>query len=131
MPTPDSDTSNYELSLTSSDIYLVAEQDVLLQADAERLVRWSFEQRFNQSGLAEPKAIFYLLVKRGTYIEPGMKIGYVTDYFGKVSFEAHAPAASIILYVCAVPSMTKGATIASIGVVARQHRELSNSALRS
>ena len=56
MPTPDSETSNFELSLTSSDIYLAAEQGVLLQADAERLVRWGFEQRFNHSGLAEPKA---------------------------------------------------------------------------
>ena len=69
---------------------------------------------------SEQTGIFYPLVKRGTYVEPGMKIGYVTDYFGKVSFEAHAPVAGIILYVCAVPSMTKGATIASIGVVARR-----------
>jgi hypothetical protein len=30
---------------------------VLLQADAERLVHWGFEQRFNQSRLAEPKAV--------------------------------------------------------------------------
>jgi hypothetical protein len=41
MPTPDSET---ELSLTSSDIYLAAEQGVLLQSDAERLVRWGFER---------------------------------------------------------------------------------------
>ena len=68
---------------------------------------------------SEQTGIFYPLVKRGTYVEQGMKIGYVTDYFGKVSFEAHAPVAGIILYVCAVPSMTKGATIANVGVVAR------------
>lgn len=68
---------------------------------------------------SEQTGIFYPLVKRGTYVEQGMKIGYVTDYFGNVSFEARAPAAGIILYVCAVPSMTKGATIANIGVVAR------------
>ena len=48
-----------------------------------------------------------------------MKIGYVTDYLGKVTFEARAPVAGIVLYVCAVPSMTKGATIANIGVVAK------------
>jgi hypothetical protein len=57
MPTSDSETPNYELSLTSSDIYLAAEQGVLLQEDAERLVRWGFEQHFNQSRLAEPKAL--------------------------------------------------------------------------
>jgi hypothetical protein len=48
-----------------------------------------------------------------------MKVGYVTDYLGKVIFEARAPVAGVVLYVCAVPSMTKGATIANIGVVAR------------
>src|ERR1051325_7244643 len=52
MPTPD---SNHELSLTSADIYLAAEQGVLLQADAERLVYRGFEQSFNRSRLAEPK----------------------------------------------------------------------------
>jgi len=68
---------------------------------------------------SEQTGIFYPLVKRGTYVEQGMRIGYVTDYFGKVSFEARAPVAGVVLYVCAVPSMTKGATIANIGVVAR------------
>lgn len=48
-----------------------------------------------------------------------MKIGYVTDYVGKTIFEARASAAGVVLYVCAVPSMTKGATIANIGVVKR------------
>jgi predicted deacylase len=68
---------------------------------------------------SEQTGIFYPSVKRGTYVEQGMKIGYVTDYVGKVIFEARAPAAGIVLYVCAVPSMTKGATIANIGVVAK------------
>jgi predicted deacylase len=68
---------------------------------------------------SEQTGIFYPLVKRGTYVEQGMKVGYVTDYLGKVIFEARAPVAGVVLYVCAVPSMTKGATIANIGVVAR------------
>ncbi len=68
---------------------------------------------------SEQTGIFYPSVKRGTYVERGMKVGYVTDYLGKVIFEAHAPVTGIVLYVCAVPSMTKGATIANIGVVAR------------
>ncbi|PYS57984.1 MAG: hypothetical protein DMF76_20640 [Acidobacteria bacterium] len=68
---------------------------------------------------SEQTGIFYPLVKRGTYVEQGMKIGYVTDYVGKISFEARAPVAGVALYVCAVPSMTKGATIANIGVVAK------------
>jgi uncharacterized protein len=68
---------------------------------------------------SEQTGMFYSLVKRGTYVEQGMKVGYVTDYLGNVIFEARAPVAGVVLYVCAVPSMTKGATIANVGVVAR------------
>src|SRR5437660_6151786 len=68
---------------------------------------------------SEQTGIFYPLVKRGTYVEQGMRVGYVTDYLGKNIFEARAPVAGVVLYVCAVPSMTKGATIANIRVVAR------------
>jgi hypothetical protein len=75
MPTSDSETPNYELSLTSSDIYLAAEQGVLLQEDAERLVRWGFEQHFNQSRLAEPKA---LPVER----RKGLNLVTIAYYFG-------------------------------------------------
>jgi predicted deacylase len=64
--------------------------------------------------------IFYPLVRRGTYVEQGMKVGYVTDYFGKTTFEARASAAGVVLYICAVPSMKKGDTIANIGVVAQK-----------
>lgn len=67
---------------------------------------------------SDQTGIFYPLVKRGTYVELGMKLGYVTDYLGKNVFEARAPAPGIVLYICAVPSMTKGATIANIGVLA-------------
>ena len=48
-----------------------------------------------------------------------MKIGYVTDYYAKTIFEAHAPSSGVVLYICAVPSMKKGDTIANVGVVAR------------
>jgi len=69
---------------------------------------------------SEQTGIFYPLVKRGAYVEQGMKIGYVTDYVGKTISEPRATTAGIVLYVCAVPSMTKGATIANIGIVAKQ-----------
>src|SRR2546421_10885042 len=68
---------------------------------------------------SDQTGIFYPLVKRGTYVEQGMKVGYVTDYLGKVTFEARAPVAGVVLYVCALPSMTKGATIANVGMVAK------------
>jgi predicted deacylase len=62
--------------------------------------------------------IFYPEVKRGTYVAAGMKIGYVTDYIGNIIQEARAPVAGVVLYICAVPTMTKGAAIANIGVIA-------------
>ena len=68
---------------------------------------------------SEQTGMFYPLIRRGTYVEQGMKIGYVTDYVGNLIFEGRAPVAGVVLYICAVPSMTKGATIANIGVVAR------------
>lgn len=67
---------------------------------------------------SEQTGIFYPQVKRGTYVQQGMRVGYVTDYLGRTIFEARAPVSGVVLYVCAVPSMTKGATIANIGVVA-------------
>jgi uncharacterized protein len=71
---------------------------------------------------SEETGIFYPLVKRGTYVEQGMKVGYVTDYVGKTISEARAGAAGVVLYICSVPSMKKGATIANIGVVAIQNK---------
>jgi len=62
--------------------------------------------------------IFYPLVKRGTYVQKGMKIGYVTDYFGARTFDATVPDSGVVLYINALPSMKKGDTVANIGVVA-------------
>jgi hypothetical protein len=64
------------------------------------------------------EGIFYPLAKRGMYVQQGMKIGYVTDFFGKTVQEATAPSSGVVLYINAVPSMKKGDTIANIGVVA-------------
>jgi predicted deacylase len=68
---------------------------------------------------SEQTGIFYPLVRRGTYVEQGMKIGYVTDYLGKLIFEARSPVAGVVLYICAVPSMTKDGTIANLGIPVR------------
>ena len=68
---------------------------------------------------SEATGIFYPLVDRGTYVSEGAPLGYVTDYLGSKIFEARAPSAGVVLFVRAVPSMTKGETIANVGVVAR------------
>jgi len=67
---------------------------------------------------SEATGIFYPLVKRGTYVQKGAKVGYVTDYLGKPLLEARAPESGVVLFIRAVPSMTKGETIANIGVPA-------------
>ncbi len=69
---------------------------------------------------SDQTGIFYPLVKRGTYVAQGMRLGYVTDYVGKTILDAHAAVAGVITFIRAVPSMTKGETIANIGVVAER-----------
>jgi predicted deacylase len=68
---------------------------------------------------ADANGIFYPLVARGTYVQKGMKVGFVTDYLGTVLLEAKAPESGVVLFIRAVPSMTKGETIANIGVPVR------------
>lgn len=67
---------------------------------------------------SDQTGIFYPLVKRGAHVAQGMKIGFVTDYTGRMILEARAPASGVITFIRAVPSMTKGETIANVGVIA-------------
>jgi predicted deacylase len=66
---------------------------------------------------SERSGIFYPVVKRGTFAEKGMKIGYITDYLGRSVDEVRAPDAGVVTFIRAVPSLKKGDTIANIGVV--------------
>ncbi len=68
--------------------------------------------------LSDGPGIWYPLVKRGTYVQEGMKIGFVTDYFGKLILDARAPVSGVILHINALPSLKKGDNIADIGTVA-------------
>jgi predicted deacylase len=68
---------------------------------------------------AEAGGMFYASVKRGAYVDKGTRVGYVTDYLGKVIAEAIAPEAGVVTFVRAVPSLQKGDTIATVGVVKR------------
>ncbi len=62
--------------------------------------------------------IFYPAVDRGVYVAKGTKLGTITDFFGKTVQEARAPEAGVVLYINAVPTMTKGGTVANIGTIA-------------
>ena len=68
---------------------------------------------------SEYGGIFYPLVRPGTYAEAGMALGYVTDLVGRRLGELRAKEAGVVLYVRAVPSVGKGDTIASVGVVGK------------
>jgi predicted deacylase len=68
----------------------------------------------SETGMFHPK------VKRGNFVAAGSKIGYVTDYFGNVVEEGRAPASGVVLYICAVPSMKNGDTVAFVGEVSAQ-----------
>jgi predicted deacylase len=68
---------------------------------------------------SDVNGIFYPSVKRGTYVQKGARVGYVTDYLGKTILDAKAPDSGVVLFIRAVPSMTKGETIANIGIPAR------------
>ncbi len=67
---------------------------------------------------SDANGIFYPLVRRGTYVQKGQRIGYVTDYLGGTILDARATESGVVLFIRAVPSMTKGETIANIGVPA-------------
>ena len=68
--------------------------------------------RSNQDG------IFYPLVIPEAYVQQGMRIGYTTDYFGNKLEDVTTPVTGIVAYICSVPSMKKGDTVANIGEIA-------------
>jgi len=70
-----------------------------------------------RSVTSEVGGMFYPLIKRGMYAAEGMSIGYVTDYVGRKILDVRAPVSGVVLFVRAVPSLVKGDTLLSIGVV--------------
>ena len=67
---------------------------------------------------SEREGVFHPLARPEAYVRQGMKIGYITDYFGNPVWDATSPVSGVIVYIGAVPSMKKGDTIASIGELA-------------
>ena len=66
---------------------------------------------------SEQDGIFYPLVVPEAYVQQGMKVGYVTDYFGNKILDVTTPVTGVVIYVCSVPSMLKGNTVAYIGEI--------------
>src|ERR1043166_5482236 len=68
---------------------------------------------------SDSSGIFYPQVLRNQVVAAGARLGYVTDYVGRKLYDVTTPAAGLILYVNALPTITKGGTVANIGVVKR------------
>jgi len=67
---------------------------------------------------SETDGVFYPLIGPEAYVTKGMRVGYVTDYFGNKVWDAVAPISGVIVYICSVPSMVKGNTVAYIAEIA-------------
>src|SRR5207302_6756776 len=71
---------------------------------------------------SEATGIFYPLVERGHTVAKGTLLGYVTDFFGRRSFELRAPFGGDVLYIVATPPISKGEPLAMIGHVSDSER---------
>jgi hypothetical protein len=67
---------------------------------------------------SDQDGIFYPLVVPEAYVQQGMRIGYITDYFGNKLSDVTTPISGVVTYICSVPSMKKGDTVANIGEIA-------------
>jgi predicted deacylase len=68
---------------------------------------------------SDSNGVFHPLVERGWSVSAGTRLGYVTDYLGRRLFEVSTLESGLVLYVNALPTMPKGGTVASLGVVKR------------
>jgi uncharacterized protein len=69
---------------------------------------------------AERDGMFHPTVDRDARVAKGARIGVITDYVNRTLQEITAPEAGIIMFIRALPSLKKGDTLASIGVVKAQ-----------
>jgi uncharacterized protein len=68
---------------------------------------------------AEQNGVFHPRVDRDAHVAKGAPIGVVTDYYNRKIQEIAAPDAGMVLFIRALPSLKKGDTVVSIGVVKR------------
>ena len=69
------------------------------------------------SVLSPNDGIFYPTKKGGDYVSEGMKVGYITNFFGEQRADVRANASGIILYIVGTPPVQRGETILSLGIV--------------
>ncbi|MBI3493431.1 MAG: succinylglutamate desuccinylase/aspartoacylase family protein [Acidobacteria bacterium] len=66
---------------------------------------------------SEYNGVFFPQVSRDAHVTKGNRIGIVRDYLNRPIAEINAPESGIIMFIRALPSLKKGDTIASLGVV--------------
>ena len=66
---------------------------------------------------ADRDGMFHPAVDRDSHVAKGAKLGSVTDFLNRPLQDIVSPEAGIVMFVRALPSLKKGDTIASIGVV--------------
>ncbi len=71
---------------------------------------------------AEGDGMFVPGVARGSYVNEGMKVGLLTDLFGRTVKEVRAPASGVVTFIRGVPSIRPGATLVNVGRVHPSHR---------
>jgi predicted deacylase len=64
--------------------------------------------------------VFFPQVPRDAHVAKGATIGLVKDVLNRPIAEIKAPEAGIIMFIRALPSLKKGDTIASLGVIKQE-----------
>jgi predicted deacylase len=68
-------------------------------------------------GYSNSDGLFYPQTKMSYYVTAGEKVGFVTDYLGKVKEELKAPFSGIILYIISTPPTSQGEPLFEVGRV--------------
>jgi predicted deacylase len=66
----------------------------------------------------DQEGMFYPLVVPEAYVQKGMRVGYITNYFGEKVSDILAPVSGVIVYIAAVPSVKKGDNLGYVGELA-------------
>jgi predicted deacylase len=66
---------------------------------------------------ADSAGMFFPTTGRDAYVAQGTRVGYTTDYLGRVTGDVRAPTAGVVTFIRGVPSMWRGATLVNIAPV--------------
>jgi predicted deacylase len=67
---------------------------------------------------SDREGVFHAEVLPEAYVAKGARVGYITDFAGTRVADVSAPAAGVVIYVRAIPSLKKGDTLVDIGEIA-------------